>query len=138
MIQGLRGSDFPFRFEPTPPNYFISAYLSIQSESSYTDPGSMNGKSIDIYYYCKDSSIFTGWELDDMRINGNTVREDNPNFPHIYTSNGDGYYGFMITLPVGFMITLPGGRFEYQNILKFYMRFYLMVGDVSSRIYISL
>lgn len=71
-----------------------------------------------------------------MLINGNTVWEDNPNFPHIYTSNGDGYYRFRIVLPVGF-----NNGFEAQNILKVYMKFYLMVGDVSSysnRIYISL
>ena len=130
VIQGLRDSDFPFRFEPTPPNYFTSVYLSIHSESSYTDPGSLNGKSIDIYYYCKDSSIFTGWELDYMTINGNTVREDDTDFPHIYTINGDGYYKFEIRLPVGF---------SNKNIMRFYMRFHLIVEDsLSSRIYISL
>lgn len=130
----LTYDDFPFRFEPTPPNYFTSADLSVDSLSSYTDPGSLNGKSIDIYYFCKDSSIFTGWELYNMSIEGTTIYEDDPDFPHIYTENGDGYYRFRITLPSGL------GPYN-NNIMRCYMRFELHIEDDTlqgSHIYISL
>lgn len=114
--------DFPFRFEPTPPNYFISADLSVGSRYSSIDPSNLNGQSIDIYYFCNDSSIFTGWELYTMTINGTTVREDDPDFPHIYTYNDDGYYRFRITLPSGF-------GFYNNNITDCYMRFDLHIED---------
>lgn len=101
VFRGLTYSDFPFRFEPTPPNYFTSPYLLIDSESSY-DPGSLHSKYIDIYYYCNDSSIFAGWELDYVYLDGTTVYEGDPDFPYFYTANVDGYYFFRITLPDGF------------------------------------
>lgn len=129
----LTPGDFPFRFEPTPPNYFTSPYLSVSSRySEPLDPGNLNGKSVDIYYFCKNSSIFTGWELWDMTINGSTVYEDDPDFPHIYTYNDDAYYRFYITLPVGF---------NGENIMRCYMMFDIHVEDDilhGSRIYISL
>lgn len=117
----LTYGDFPFRFEPTPPNYFTSPYLSVSSRySEPIDPGNLNGQSVDIYYFCKDSSIFTGWELDTMTINGTTVNEDDPDFPHIYTHNGDGSYRFRITLPSGFY---------NNNITSCSMRFDLHIED---------
>lgn len=131
----LTYDDFPFRFEPTPPNYFISADLSVSPvfSSPDPDPGSLNGKSIDIYYFCKDSSIFTGWDLLRLTINSNTLYEDDPDFPHIYTNNGDGFYRFRITLPTGL---------NNKNIIGCSMRFQLNIDDDALQgshiIYISL
>lgn len=122
VFRGLTYGDFPFRFEPTPPNYFTSPYLLIGSESSYIDPGSLNGQYIDIYYYCNDSSIFTGWESDYVSINGTTIYEDDPDFPYIYSANVDGYYFFRITLPSGF-------GFYNNNITSCSMRFDLHIED---------
>lgn len=138
VFRELTYSDFPFRFEPTPPNYFTSPYLSISSRYSYIDPSNLNGQYIDIYYYCKDSSIFTGWELGYLTINGNTVREDDPNFPSIYTHNGDSAYTFSIRIPSGFYNDYTE---SYDNVTDFYMYFDLHIEDDilhGSRIHISL
>lgn len=139
VFRELTYSDFPFRFEPIPPNYFTSPYLSISSRYSYIDPSNLNGQYIDIYYYCKDSSIFTGWELVDLTINGNTIgNEDDPNFPSIYTLNDDGVYRFSIVIPSGFYNDYTG---SHDNIMDFYMYFDLHIEDDilhGDRIYISL
>lgn len=139
VFRELTYSDFPFRFEPTPPNYFTSPYLSISSRYSYIDPSNLNGQYIDIYYYCKDSSIFTGWELGYLTINDNTIYdEDNPNFPFIYTYNGDGYYRFSIVIPSRFYNDYTE---SYDNVMDFYMYFDLHIEDDilhGDRIFISL
>lgn len=98
----IPSTEFPFEFSPISPNYFRSTYVSVNSNSSYVDGDSLNGKMINIYYYGTGVGV-RGGNLSSVHLNGNTVSNDDPEYPSVaFREVHQTYSRAMVLLPVGY------------------------------------